>query len=454
MCLFQTEAQSVRSLAFLVILIFGCLLVPGCAIFNKKSTDTKTPATGTGNGTSPAKFPTSTDPLINGGHASQTKSGAVLAGRVIDNFSKPPTNTSIRLVSMDGKETGNPTEVNVMADGYFIIQGLKAGASYKLMARGKNGDHILAGITQTLAPNLTVVIQVKEEFANAGTPDVQGTPAFQDNDKKPAKTSGLDSSNNNFSTGTWPTKEFEMPTVNVPVPNRVAPPPPVPANQNWEPAPSVASDKGTFGLPPLEIPNPTIKSAPFPLLIPKTTPTPPVPAPDPFLPKTFPGEGRLDGPARVPSCVKVGNKLINLALNDVNGEPWEFKRNRQGKLVLIDFWGTWCDPCIKTIPSLIKLQADYGNKGLEIIGIANEQGGSPQELAYRLDSKARQLHINYRQLLSTSTDCPVRAQFRIDSYPTMVLVDQDGTILWRHSGRPDRATLDVLERYIQSKLYN
>src|SRR5689334_14588836 len=100
-----SEGQVVRSLTCLVVLVACFPAVPGCAIFNKKSTDSKTPAAGTGGAAAPAKFPTSSDPLINGGNAAQSYGGAVLAGRVFDNYSRPPANTSIRLVSMDGKET-------------------------------------------------------------------------------------------------------------------------------------------------------------------------------------------------------------------------------------------------------------------------------------------------------------------------------------------------------------
>ena len=265
-----------RSLAYLVVLVIGCLVVPGCAIFNKKGADAKAPAAGSGSGTPPAKFPTSSDPLINGGNASQSYGGAVLAGRVIDNFSKPPANTSIRLVGMDGKEASNPSEVNVTPEGYFTIQGLKSGANYKLLARGKNGDHLLAGMTYTRAPNLTVVIQVKEDFAAAGTADAQGAPAF--GDQKPGKTSGLDQPNFSNTNNTSPSEghagnDVVMPPVSVPAPGQLGQSN-GPTNQGWVAAPSVASDLGSNGPPARDIPNPTIKQAPPQLFIPKTPPPP------------------------------------------------------------------------------------------------------------------------------------------------------------------------------------
>ena len=384
------------------------------------------------------------------------KAGAVLAGRVIDNFSKPPANTSIRLVSMDSKDTSNAKDVDVMADGYFIIQGLKAGASYKLVARGKNGDHLLAGITQTTAPNLTVVIQVREDFANAGTPPVQGSPAFDE--KKPDKISSLDNPNNFTNNnnavptmgqgGSRDGNDLQIPPLNVPVPARAAPAP-TPTNQGWVAGPNIASDKGNAFLPLLDIQNPTTKPALPPLRIPQAPPALP---PESFGPNSFPGDGLLNGGARVPSCVVLGKRVENLALNDVNITPWELKKDRRGKLVLLDFWGTWCGYCRESMPALVQLQAKYNPQDLEVVGIAWEKDGTPQEKAYRVNRMAQSFHANYRQLLSMGPECPVQSELKITGYPTMILLDQDGAILWRHSGMLDRTSLDQLERVIKRRL--
>ncbi len=431
-----------RSLACAVFFLAFLLAIPGCAAFNKKSGDPKAPGPSPGNGPLPAKFPGSSDPLLNGGSAAQGYGGAVLAGRVIDNFSNPPGNTSIRLVSVDGKETGKPTEVNVTADGYFTIQGLKSGSNYKLVARGKTGDHLVAGITYTRAPNLTVVIQVRQDFANSGTPDVLGSPAYQDKDagaNNATPTSGV--------TGPQANGEYQTPSVNVPGPGKNA----APASQDWQPAPNLASDKGAVWPPPLEIPNPVVKPAPPPLLIPKTPPPAAAIPPIGFEPGFAP-DSPLEGRARVPSCVLLADQLVNFALNDVNGNPWELKRDRKGKLLLIDFWSTTCIPCKQTIPSLIQLQYRHGSQGLEVLGIAIESGGTPQEQGYRVNSTATKMSINYRQLLSSSAMCPVCEQFNISKVPTTVLVDRNGRIIWRHVGVPDRYKLDELDRLIQSRL--
>ena len=58
----------------------------------------------------------------------------------------------------------------------------------------------------------------------------------------------------------------------------------------------------------------------------------------------------------VPSCVLTGKNLDNFALNDLDGQPWEFRKDHKGKLILIDFWGTWCGHCYPAIRHLSRAQ--------------------------------------------------------------------------------------------------
>src|SRR5262249_3681408 len=122
------------------------------------------------------------------------------------------------------------------------------------------------------------------------------------------------------------------------------------------------------------------------------------------------------------------------------------------KVFLIDFWGTWCVPCKKTIPSLAKLQGTYHKWGLEVIGVAIEHSGTPAEQGYQVSKTANSLKANYRQLLSAGDDCPVVRNLRVESIPTMILVDQDGTILWRCSQEPSLGKLQELDKLIRLKL--
>jgi thiol-disulfide isomerase/thioredoxin len=137
---------------------------------------------------------------------------------------------------------------------------------------------------------------------------------------------------------------------------------------------------------------------------------------------------------RVPSCVLTGRQLDNFALYDLEGQPWEFRKHR-GRVVMIDFWGTWCGYCREAIPHLNNLYRDYGPHGLEIIGIAYETEGTLQEQLLRVKHFRDRVGINYRLLLGgEETACPVKAQFEIHGFPTLVLLDANNRIIWRCEG--------------------
>lgn len=440
--------RSVRVLACIVVVGSLCFAGGGCALF-KKSNASSTPAAagGGGGGTSPAKFPGSNDPILNSSGAPQANaapvqpnaSGAILAGRVVDGYSKPPANTSIRLVSVDQKDA-QPTEVAVTPDGYFTIQNLKSGGNYKLLARGKNGDRMLAGITYTSAPNVRLLIQVKEEFANQNLPDVPPSPAYQGDKKQP------EGKNSSISA---PIGETELPAVSVPTPNQTSSNPP-----GW--SPGVVGNKENDWPPTLNI-QPQKRPSTTQLQINDTTPIP-TPSAPPALDVVRPAPAATNpvplstGPARVPSCVKVGRQVVNFALNDTHGEPWELRTSRKGKLVLLDFWWTECAPCLGTIPDLRKLHQKFGDKGLEIVGIANESGGSFQVQALRVQNVCTRHQVPYKQLVASGPSCPVRTQLEVLSFPTLVLLDSEGWIIWTHVGRPDQNALTELDRLIQRRL--
>jgi thiol-disulfide isomerase/thioredoxin len=156
--------------------------------------------------------------------------------------------------------------------------------------------------------------------------------------------------------------------------------------------------------------------------------------------------------APAPSCVLVGQQLINFALRDISGEVWEWKRNRKGKLVLLDFWSTTCVPCLHTVPHLHVLQEKHGWAGLEVIAIANEKGNSQEEKAHRVAGMAARMNTNYRLLLDGGTACPVRRDFAVQYFPTLVLLDENGWILWRHEGELSRSELTDLELLIKRRL--
>ncbi len=445
-----TSRLVARAACCALALTLSCALT-GCSFFKQFGKD-RAPENNTGGGVAPPKFPT-------GGNANQqgvagnfapansvtnpANQGAILAGRVVDNFSRPPANTSIRWVNLDEKKD-TETEVSVTPEGYFTILGLKEGGRYKLLARGKQGERLVAGVTYATASNARIFIQVKEDLANGSTPPVPGpVGAALLNDWN--KTPGLGAKSNpgSWTAGPGSANEPDLPVaINI---NRQPSTPSGPPAQNWSAAPGAAEQKGTNWLPPtLEIPRKQTTLPP--LQIPNGTQ--PALSNPPSVPTSV---SDALSQARIPSCVRVGDRIVNFALNDVNGQPWEL-RYKKSKLVLVDFWRTDCVPCLQSLPHLKELQAKYGSYGLEVIGIANETEGSPQEQAYRVMNVCKRNGINYRQLLSTARDCPVRREFKVNFVPTLFLLDEQGFIVWQieHSMTP--AEQAELERVIYRRL--
>ena len=120
-------------------------------------------------------------------------------------------------------------------------------------------------------------------------------------------------------------------------------------------------------------------------------------------------------------------------------------------LILLDFWGTWCRPCRKSIPHLNELQKTLGGKKLQVIGIACERSAA-KDRAAKVAASVKQLGINYPVLISSMDGtCPVQDAFQIQFYPTMILLDRQGRILRREAGATDD-TLARIDRFIARNL--
>lgn len=109
-----------------------------------------------------------------------------------------------------------------------------------------------------------------------------------------------------------------------------------------------------------------------------------------------------------------------LALKDTRGRLFSLA-DYKGKVVLLNFWATWCAPCRAEIPDLIKMQTQYGNKGLRIIGITY-----PPEKISDVRRFMRKLGVNYRVAMGTKA---TKALFTSsETLPVTVVIDRKGTL--------------------------
>ena len=119
-------------------------------------------------------------------------------------------------------------------------------------------------------------------------------------------------------------------------------------------------------------------------------------------------------------------------LSDIQGGKVSLSDFR-GKVVILDFWATWCPPCKREIPDFINLQAEYGSKGLQIVGIALDEPGKVQQFA-------RDNGMNYPVLLGTD-DIATRYG-GISGIPTTFVLDRNGKIAARFEGFRPRGVFE------------
>lgn len=120
----------------------------------------------------------------------------------------------------------------------------------------------------------------------------------------------------------------------------------------------------------------------------------------------------------------VEKPLPNLTLNTIDGQKWNLYENR-GRVVLINFWATWCAPCRTETPMLVDLGQEYKTRGLEIVGIALDEGGTEVIKKFVADYE-----IDYPILLPV----PGSALSRIDPVPTTLLIDAEGRLAKKYVG--------------------
>lgn len=130
--------------------------------------------------------------------------------------------------------------------------------------------------------------------------------------------------------------------------------------------------------------------------------------------------------------------LFNASFDDLNGKKQPLSQWR-GKVLVVNFWATWCPPCRTEIPEFIKLQDKYGKQGLVFIGIAIDQKDKVQ--AY-----SDEMGINYPVLLGEMEAISLSRQVgnRLGGLPYTLIVDRHGKITTSLIGGITEAKLDQL----------
>lgn len=135
---------------------------------------------------------------------------------------------------------------------------------------------------------------------------------------------------------------------------------------------------------------------------------------------------------------KTGSAKQNLLAPDfvlpqLDGTPLRLSAYR-GKVVLLDFWATWCDPCREETPHFVELQRAYADRGLQIIGVSMDDTSEPVRDFYQ------QFHVNYSIVMGDAKTG--EAYGGVLGLPIAFLLDREGRIVAKHMGATKAETFD------------
>jgi len=147
--------------------------------------------------------------------------------------------------------------------------------------------------------------------------------------------------------------------------------------------------------------------------------------------------------AFVAGCTKsdtAAEKAPDFALQDLSGKNVRLS-DLKGKVVLLEFWATWCGPCRESIPEMEKLHKNYRDKGLVVLGVSMDASGMEVVRSF-----ARDQGISYSVLQGNNE---IADQYMVRVIPVVYLVNKEGMIARHYVGGTDGG---ILEKDIKALL--
>lgn len=386
----------------------------------------------------------------------RTAAKGLLAGQVIDPDGRGVPYLAVQIDLPDPAQNGGaPVTAETDRTGYFLIQGLKPNQTYTLTAQTRQGGRTLAGQVVARTPSAYVRLLLRDDLtlppakvgpdlppgAGGGTAPAPAPPTNSIPGGPPTLFDAPAARRSNGAPSPIPLSKdggardggvLPYPAENTGGDGAFSPVPPAPAKPVAPPVP--------VPRPPGPSRSELVAPGPYPENKPPVTNIPsPAAAP-------APPDGALIPPPALPSTSKYrANPGGEFSLVDPLGRPRSFASGRAGELVLLDFMTTTCEPCRRAVPALTALQAKYGAKGLEVIGVACDEADETarREGAVRYADGHRLNYLVYVE--PGAAPGKVMARFGVKAFPTLVLIDGSGAVLWQ--GQPNEA--DALERAIE-----
>jgi thiol-disulfide isomerase/thioredoxin len=142
--------------------------------------------------------------------------------------------------------------------------------------------------------------------------------------------------------------------------------------------------------------------------------------------------------SREPEGTADGAALLAVSLPDALGKEESLGQWR-GKVLVVNFWATWCGPCLEEMPEFVRAQRELGGKGLQFVGIAVDQQDKVRQFA-------KDIGLNYPALIGGygAMELSKTLGNRLMALPFTVIVDRSGRVVHAQLGPLPRAKLDAI----------
>ncbi len=142
-----------------------------------------------------------------------------------------------------------------------------------------------------------------------------------------------------------------------------------------------------------------------------------------------------------------GTMAAEFALTDLDGKTVKLS-DYKGKVIILDFWATWCPPCVKEIPHFNELNKTYGSKGLVVLGVSVDQDGAAAVLKFKKKSA-----IDYRVALGNDQTYKTYQNYlpkdERGGIPFTFVIDRQGVIREHYVGyRPKEVFEGVIKKLL------
>ncbi len=145
-----------------------------------------------------------------------------------------------------------------------------------------------------------------------------------------------------------------------------------------------------------------------------------------------------------PRVIAESGKAPDFALTDLGGNTIRLSALR-GKVVVVEFWATWCPPCKESVPALNKISGKFRDKNFQLLAISVDKGGGALS---SVRDFVKENPVDYPVMVD---DGSVNVAYEVGGIPVMVIIDKEGKLVKRHIGfSPDLA--QILSKEVEELL--